>query len=84
MKSISAQCGHVKRCLNKNEPLTKRVLEFALNVIDENIKGDSNDDLLLKIADKLSAGETLDDYEHHIVVDVLLLHKKLQTHNKTE
>jgi len=81
MKSISAQCGHVKRCLNKKEPLSKEVLEFALSVIDENVKSDSNNDLLLKIADKLSAGKTLDDYEYHIMVDVLLLHKKFQNTN---
>ena len=78
MKSISAQCGHVKHCLSKNEPLSEKVLKFTLNVIDENIKGNSDDELLLKIANKLSTGKTLDDYEYHIMVDVLLVYKKLQ------
>ena len=73
MKSISAMCGHVKRRLNQNEPLEGKVLEFALDYV----VGETDDDFLNGIAEKLKAGEKLDDYEHHIVVDVLLLHVKL-------
>ncbi len=66
-KSISAKCGHVKRKLNSGEPLTGKVLEFALTLLGE-------DD---EIARKLIAGEKLDDYEQHIMIDVYLLHAKL-------
>ncbi|WP_460139653.1 hypothetical protein [Pseudomonas sp. S2_E01] len=72
MKSISAKCGHVKRRLNQNEPLEGKVLEFALDIV-----GETGDDFLNGIAEKLKAGEKLDDYEHHFMVDVLLLHVKL-------
>lgn len=71
MKGISAKCGHVKRRLNRNEPLEGKVLEFALSLIEE-----ADDDFLNGIAEKLRAGEKLDEYELHMV-DVLLLHVKL-------
>ncbi len=74
MKSISAMCGHVKRRLNQDEPLEGKVLEFALSIISE-----TDDDFLNGIAEKLKAGKKLDDYEHHIMVDVLLLHVRLGT-----
>ena len=64
-KKISTKCGHVKRCLSQNEPLTGKVLKFALSVVD----GD--------IADKLKAGQPLSDYELHLMLDVYLLHKRL-------
>jgi hypothetical protein len=76
MKEISAKCGHVKRRLNQNEPLEGKVLEFALSVIEGGM-GSSNEDFLSGIADKLKAGEKLSEYEHHIMVDVLLLHVRL-------
>lgn len=72
MKSISAMCGHVKRRLNQNEPLEGKVLEFALDII-----GDTDHELLIGIAKKLKAGEKLDEYEHHTMVDVILLHVRL-------
>ena len=72
MKSISAKCGHVKRRLRQNEPLEGKVLEFALDIV-----GESDDDILNGIAEKLKAGDKLDDYEYHIFVDVILLHVKL-------
>ncbi|WP_223434842.1 MULTISPECIES: hypothetical protein [unclassified Pseudomonas] len=72
MKSISAMCGHVKRRLNQNEPLEGKVLEFALDIV-----GETDNDFLNGIAEKLKAGEKLDDYEHHIMVDVILLHVRL-------
>lgn len=72
MKVISAKCGHVKRRLNQNEPLEGRVLEFALSLI-----GETDDDLLSGIAEKLKAGDKLDEYELHIMVDVVLLHAGL-------
>lgn len=81
MGKFSAQCGHVKRRLNKDEPLSGKVLEFALSVIDENINvtwgSKERDEFLKGIAEKLKAGEKLSEYEYHIFVDVLLLHKRL-------
>jgi len=79
-KKISAKCGHVKRRLIRNEPLTGELLEFAISVI-----GDSNcagDDELNSMVDKLKAGQQLSDYELHIMVDVLLLHKRLGSYQK--
>ena len=72
MKGIIAKCGHVKRRLNQNEPLEGKVLEFALSLI-----GETDDGFLNGIAEKLKAGDKLDEYEHHIMVDVILLHARL-------
>jgi len=69
MKGIGAKCGHVKRRLSQNEPLEGKVLEFALSLI-----GETDDDFLKGIAEKLKAGDKLDEYEHHIMVDVILWH----------
>jgi len=81
MNSISAKCGHVTRCLNKNEPLSEKVLEFAIGIIDENLKKGFDSELLGTISSKLTNGELLDDYESHIMLDVILLHKKLESTN---
>lgn len=66
-KQISTQCGHVARHISRNEPLTGKVLEFALTVVGE----DSD------IGIKLKNGEQLDEYERHLMLDVYLLHKRL-------
>jgi len=58
--------------LNQGEPLEGEILEFALSIVEG-----SDDALLVEISRKLRAGEELDEYEHHILVDVLLLHVKL-------
>lgn len=72
MKEISTKCGHVKRRLNQNEPLEGKVLDFALSLI-----GETDDDFMNGIAEKLKAGDKLDEYELHIMVDVVLLHARL-------
>ena len=72
MKSISAMCGHVKRRLNQNEPLEGKVLEFALDIV-----GETDDDFLNGIAEKLKAGDKHSEYEHHIMVDVIHLHVRV-------
>lgn len=74
-KAIGAKCGHVKRRLLLNEPLKGKVLEFALSLFDENPSalGERGD----RIAKKLAAGQSLDDYELHLMVDVLLPHRRL-------
>ncbi|MFY0677871.1 MAG: hypothetical protein JXR18_11360 [Neptuniibacter sp.] len=39
---------------------------------------DGSDDAFIQgIADKFKSGEQLTEYEHHIMVDVLLLHVRL-------
>lgn len=65
-KAVSARCGHVKRRLVRGEPIKGKLLQFALNTISDD-----------RIAAKLIAGEKLDDYELHLVLDVYLLHRKL-------
>lgn len=65
-KAVSAKCGHVKRLLAGGEPLKGKLLQFALDTISDG-----------RIAAKLIAGEKLDDYELHLMLDVYLLHKKL-------
>jgi len=65
------------RRLTRDEPLTSKVLEFAIRVIDESRKG-ADDDLLTGMADKLTAGRQLSDYELHIMLDVLLVHKRTE------
>ena len=76
MRSLSARCGHVKRRLAQDEPLKGELLEFALSLVE----GDGNltdNDLFSSIARKLEAGEPLDDYEKHFMIDVVLLHVRL-------
>ncbi len=74
-KSISTKCGSIKRYLNKNKQLTGELLLFAIDLIESS--NFSDDELLKTISSKLSTGKGLDDYEYHIMVDVLLPHKKL-------
>lgn len=74
MNTISARCGHVKRQLNRGQRLTGKVLEFALSLIEEGAK---RDELTGRIHQKLLSGSQLDDYERHIMVDVVLLHTRL-------
>lgn len=66
----------VKRCLSNNEPLTGRTLELALDLVD--VHGDDEQSLFVKnIGVKMKAGQALDEYEHHVLVDVLMLHAQL-------
>ena len=65
-KAISARCGHVKRRLARGESIKGKLLQFALDTISDD-----------RIAAKLIAGEKLDDYELHLMLDVYLLHRKL-------
>ena len=74
MNATSARCGHVKRRLVRGERLTGKLLEFALDIFDGE---PSCNELFSEIASKLRSGTTLDDYELHIVCDVVLLHVRL-------
>lgn len=64
-KSFGTRCGHLKRKLYAKEPLTGGMLEFALDIATD------------EIGSKLKAGEPLDDYETHLMVDVFMLHIRL-------
>lgn len=66
----------VKHCLSNNEPLTGEILEFALELVDA--EGDDEQSKFVRnIGIKMKAGEPLDDYEHHMLVDVIMLHAQL-------
>jgi len=67
-KRAAARCGHVKRRLLQNEPLTGDLLEFAINTVVPNEE----------IVEKLKAGQKLDHYELHLMVDMYLLRARLR------
>jgi len=65
-KAVGARCGHIKRKLLQGDVSKGELLELALEVArDEDI------------AAKLKAGQKLNDYEMHLMVDVFLLHARL-------
>ena len=64
-KSFGTRCGHLKRKLFAKERLEGKMLEFALDIAND------------EIGKKLKAGEPLDDYETHLMVDVFMLHIRL-------
>lgn len=74
MNAISAKCGHIKRRLVRNQPLTGKLLEFALDAVGD---GRADNRLLDGISEKLRSGTQLDAYEVHVMVDVILLHIRL-------
>jgi hypothetical protein len=74
LKSASARHGHIKRRLKSEKPLTGKHLELALDVIGD---GNSGHEMLDAISNKLQAGQKLNDYELHLIVDVYLMHAKL-------
>lgn len=62
---------NVTRCLLNKEPLTGKTLELALGLVD--VHGDDEQSNFVKnIGIKMKAGQPLDEYEHHMVVDVLM------------
>lgn len=76
-KSHSARCGHVKRRILAGESLKRKTLEFALEIIASH-DSFSDNKLLNEMARKLRAKIPLTDYEAHILVDVLLVHSKIE------
>ncbi|ARG98265.1 hypothetical protein [Legionella micdadei] len=67
---------HIKNCLSNKEPLTGKSLEIALELVD--VHGDDEHSIFVRnIGTKMKAGLELDEYEHHIIVDVLMLHAQL-------
>lgn len=76
-KSRGASYGHVKRRLLKNEPLTGKTLELALELVETPPNTGDLPKLSKSISHKLQNGQPLDEYELHVMVDVLLLHARL-------
>lgn len=79
LKSVNGRLGHIKRRLLRGEPLTRDLLELAQEIVGD---GGSGDELMDRIANKLNAGQKLNDYELHLMVDVLLRHTKLANANR--
>ena len=75
-RSLIGKCSHITRQLSKDGKLSSKTLEFALSIIEAQ-KEYPNDKLLNSIHEKLSTKQNLNDYELHIIVDVLLVHKRL-------
>ncbi|HYX09525.1 MAG TPA: hypothetical protein VE912_22535 [Bacteroidales bacterium] len=76
-QSIANKLDHIDRKLYSEEPLTGKLLETALEVIEEGKKGFSDENFLDNITNKLVSGHSLNEYEYHILIDVLFLHKRL-------
>ncbi len=77
MNNVVRRCGWVKRKLNAGEPLTGDLLTFALGLLPEP-SGGKYDEMWTSMVKKLNAGEKLGDYEQHLMVDVFLVHVRLQ------
>jgi hypothetical protein len=75
-KSMSAKYGHIKRRLSQGEPLTGKTLKTALEVLECDGNG-SSDNMIDTIREKIVKGESLTEYEYHIFVEVILVHAKL-------
>lgn len=72
-KATGASYGQLKRRLIKNEPLTGKTLELALDLVTVD-RDDEFSRFLKNIGVKLKAGQPLGEYERHIIVDMLLPH----------
>ena len=77
MNEVGNECSQVKRRLNAGKPLTGDLLDFALGLVPHT-RGDKYDEVFTSMTRKLKAGKPLGDYEHHLMVDVFLLHVRLQ------
>jgi hypothetical protein len=72
-KSFSARVGHIKRHLNKNEPLEGKTLKFALELF-----GNSTNETIKNIREKIKLKQPLTEYERHIMINVVLDHIELE------
>ncbi|WP_298015536.1 hypothetical protein [uncultured Castellaniella sp.] len=66
--------AHSERHQLRGEPLSRDLLELALDLVGDGSKGDKLTD---GIANKLISNKPLGDYELHLMVDVFLLHARL-------
>jgi len=79
MNETGNKCAQLKRRLNAHKPVTGELREFALSLMpDPRPNDDKYADVWEGISRKLKAAEQLGDYEHHLMVDVVLLHVRLQ------
>lgn len=70
--------SNIKQCLVNKERLTGKELEIALDLVD--VLGDDEQSRFVRnIGTKMKEGEPLDEYEYHILVDVLMLHQQLSS-----
>ena len=77
MSETGNKCAQVKRLLNAEKPVTRDLLDFALSLLPDPRPDDKYAELWAGIARKLKAGDPLSGYEHHLMVDVFLLHVRL-------
>lgn len=78
-KSYGAKIGVVTKHLIEKKPLTGKTLETALSLVaSDNSEVSANKiPLYDTIAEKFKTGQPLDDYELHIIIDVLAPQSKL-------
>jgi hypothetical protein len=68
----------LKRMLCDGEPITGKMLEFALEQVPTpQPNWGKSEEIWIGIGDKIRRGERLGDYELHLMVDVILLHARL-------
>ncbi len=77
MNETGNRCAEVTRKLKAGEPLAGELLEFARGLVPDP-RGDKDDELWADMAQKLTGGQPLSAYGHHLMVDVFLLHVSLQ------
>ncbi len=79
MNETSNRCTQLSRRLKANKPVTGELLAFALSLVpDRNAARREYDEVWADAIEKLKAGEPLYDYAYHLLVDVILLHVRLQ------
>lgn len=76
MDNTQEEDALIKVIMN-NEPVEGVLLGLALEIIDKGGRGDSDKDLVDKMKEKIKSGKELTEYEKHIFVDVMMLHRKL-------
>lgn len=75
-KSSAAIYGNIKRRLERNEPLKGKSLELALEIVD--LHGEDELSILAKkISLKITTGQSISEYERHIMLDMLMVHHRL-------
>ncbi len=74
MSKTRSQISRIKRLLNAGKPITGELLDFALTLVPDPRPGEKRDEVWGSISRKLSAGEPLSGYEHHLMVDMVMLH----------
>lgn len=77
-KSYGMKLGHVTKLLMQHKPLTGKALETALELVGDNSEPVTDSSSIYHLlSNKFKTGQPLNDYELHIVVDVLVPQSKL-------